>query len=113
MERPLQKYTWASLDLSAGRILGERPAAEDSPARNTELARILIADHHPIFRDGLCMLLEAQGEFRVVGVAADGEETIRLVRELQPDVLLLDLAIKRCRGSRPSGRWGGSRPLSG
>ena len=98
MERPLQNYTWASLDLSAGRTLGERPAAEVPPARNTELTRILTADDHPIFRDGLRMLLETQREFRVVGEAADGEEAIRLVRELKPDVLLLELDMPGCSG---------------
>lgn len=58
-----------------------------------EQVRILIADDHPIFRDGLTRLLEANGSYRVVGVAGDGNETLRLVSELTPDLLLLDLSM--------------------
>jgi DNA-binding NarL/FixJ family response regulator len=60
--------------------------------------RILIADDHPIFRDGLRRLLEAEREFRVVGEAADGEETVKLARQLKPDILLLDVAMPRVPG---------------
>jgi len=60
--------------------------------------RILIADDHTIFRDGLRRLLEAEPELQVAGEAADGAETIAQTRELHPDVLLLDLAMPRVPG---------------
>jgi DNA-binding NarL/FixJ family response regulator len=60
--------------------------------------RILIADDHPIVRDGLRRLLETEADFRVVGQAADGREALRLASKLTPDILLLDLAMPRVPG---------------
>lgn len=60
--------------------------------------QILIADDHPIFRDGLKRLLESESDLRVVGEACDGIEAIELVKKLAPEILLLDLAMPRLAG---------------
>jgi DNA-binding NarL/FixJ family response regulator len=54
---------------------------------------ILIADDHPLFRRGMRSLLSPIPDFKVVGEASTGEETIRLAAELQPDVILMDLQM--------------------
>ncbi|MGA9449391.1 MAG: response regulator transcription factor [Candidatus Sulfotelmatobacter sp.] len=59
---------------------------------------IAIADDHPIFRDGLRRLLEAEPNLKVVGEASDGAEAVKIVRQLKPDILLLDLAMPKHPG---------------
>lgn len=54
---------------------------------------IVVADDHPIVRDGLVAVLNTQPEFAVVGEAGTGAETVRQVAALAPDVLLLDLEM--------------------
>jgi DNA-binding NarL/FixJ family response regulator len=66
--------------------------------RKPQLTRILIADDHPIFRDGLRRLLESEREFKVIGEACDGVEAVNMVRQLKPEILLLDLAMPRRPG---------------
>src|SRR6266481_2040176 len=53
--------------------------------------RLVIADDHPIVRDGLKKLLLLEDDFEIVGEAGDGREVLDKVQELDPDVLLLDL----------------------
>src|SRR5512144_670550 len=60
--------------------------------------RILVADDHPIFRHGLRKLLEVERDFVIVGEAEDGREALQQVVKLQPDVLLLDVAMPRLGG---------------
>jgi len=60
--------------------------------------RILIADDHPLFRDGLRRLLQGQPGFEVVGEASDGDILVALARKTKPDILLLDLSMPRQDG---------------
>ena len=60
--------------------------------------RILIADNHTVFREGLRHLLEAELDFVVVGQAADGAQALKLTIALQPDILLLDVAMPKMSG---------------
>ncbi|MGE5223807.1 MAG: response regulator [Omnitrophica WOR_2 bacterium] len=55
--------------------------------------RILVADDHPVVREGLVMILTTQPDFFVAGEAATGSEAIQKVLDTQPDVLLLDLEM--------------------
>ena len=57
------------------------------------MVRILLADDHPIVREGLRALLETQPDFEVIAECANGEETVRMVTKLHPDILLLDLEM--------------------
>ena len=59
----------------------------------SEVIRILVADDHPIVREGLVAVLTTQRDFAVVGGAGSGAEAVRQVMALAPDVLLLDLAM--------------------
>ena len=70
---------------------------------------ILIADDHPVVRDGLRGMLESQADFEVVGEAEDGAQAIQLVAELKPEIVLMDLrmpvvdgvtAIREIKGSQ-------------
>ena len=60
--------------------------------------KVLVADDHTILREGVRILLEAQPDIEVVGEAADGQEAVAKVSELQPNVVLIDIAMPVLNG---------------
>ena len=73
-------------------------ATVSSPAPRREPVRILIADEHPIFRDGLRRLLETRADLQIVGETGDGLNAVALIRDLMPDILLLGLSAPGSAG---------------
>jgi len=62
--------------------------------------RVVVADDHDLFREGLRQLLETIPSVQIVGEASDGQEAIRLVADVSPDVILMDINMPRVDGLR-------------
>jgi len=77
--------------------------------------RILLADDHPVVRDGLRGMLAGEADFEVVGEAASGVEAVRLTEREQPDVVLMDLQMPEMDGATATAeiaaRFPGTRVL--
>src|SRR6266567_7963031 len=78
--------------------MSENSSATNGPFMGTEIPakskiRIVVADDHPIFRDGLCKLLALEEDFEVVAQASDGREVLDVLQQHEPDILLLDLKM--------------------
>jgi DNA-binding NarL/FixJ family response regulator len=60
--------------------------------------KVVVADENPIFREGLCRLLEDENDLEAVGTAADGEEAVSLAKQVLPDVAIIDVAMPGVNG---------------
>jgi YesN/AraC family two-component response regulator len=66
---------------------------------NGRRIRVLIVDDHDLFREGLRQLIETDPAIEVVGEAANGQDALKMVAELQPDVVLMDINMPGMDGS--------------
>lgn len=77
--------------------------------------KVLLADDHKLLRAGLKLLLQRNPDFAVVGEAADGEQTLQLFQQLEPDLLLLDLSMPKMDGldclREIKSRWPGAKVI--
>jgi DNA-binding NarL/FixJ family response regulator len=78
-----------------------------------DAVRLLIADDHPVYREGLARLLAGFAQVEVVATAADGDEAIRLTAELQPDVVVMDLRMPGTDGIQATRAITGTSPHIG
>jgi len=69
-----------------------------SAAPSGNQIRVLIADDHPLLREGLISILSVQDDIKVVGEARDGEETCELYDRLEPDIVIVDLRMPKKDG---------------
>ena len=60
--------------------------------------RVLLVDDHPVVRKGLCLCLAKHGNIRILGEAADGQQALAMAKELQPDLMLMDIDLPGMNG---------------
>jgi DNA-binding NarL/FixJ family response regulator len=95
-----QELDWSlkrfDLYLTGGRP--KTPIMNSDPTSATDVIRVLIADDHPVVREGLVAIFRTQKDIKVVAQATNGEDTLELCNQHSPDVLLLDLRMPKKDG---------------
>ena len=77
---------------------GELTVASELVQTEQRVIRVVLADDHPIVRDGLRKLLSLEDDIQIVGEASDGHEVVRVVQETRPDIVVLDLRMPNLDG---------------
>jgi DNA-binding NarL/FixJ family response regulator len=92
---------------------GKTGMATKSRHKKTKKIRIVLADDHRIVRQGIHVLLDIEPDLQVIGEAADGVEAVRLVKSLQPDILVADLEMGGMNGFEVTREVGKCSPVTG
>lgn len=77
-----------------------------------EKVRILIADDHPVFRDGIIRLLNEEADMEVVGQASNGNEAVSQAAKLKPDVIVMDITMPELNGIEAAKKIKADRPTT-
>ena len=77
---------------------GEKKNRDPSPTLLDRPARILVADDHKLFREGVIHLLSQEPDLTIVGEAADGAQAVEFARQLKPDIVILDVSMPEMSG---------------
>lgn len=77
--------------------------AESRPVAGATI-RVFVADDHVLVREGLCLIIESQDDMDVIGEAGDGQEAWQRIRELRPDVAVMDVSMPLLNGSQATER---------
>lgn len=96
--------TMISVPIAIAAKSAPRPVTEESTQKPTPTTtdvpsvRVLVADDHRLFREGLISLISQEPFVNIIGQANDGEEAVQLARELKPDILLCDITMPKLNG---------------
>jgi NarL family two-component system response regulator LiaR len=75
-----------------------KPLASVASTKHSPKTRIVLADDHPLLRQALKDVLQKESAFEIIGEAADGEEAVKLIAELTPDVVIMDISMPNLDG---------------
>ncbi len=91
---------------------GQESRPAKAPAAGPGGVRILLVDDHPLVRRALRDILEGEPDFRVVGEAGNGQEAIHMTRQLQPDIVIMDISMPVLNGVEATKQIKASYPLT-
>jgi NarL family two-component system response regulator LiaR len=98
IQKEIKRQAGFSFSQSGPQQPGPSPVAFDAQPSVVKKIRVLIADDHAVVRQGLCTFIDLQEDMQVVGEGTTGVEAVELAQRLQPDVILLDLAMPEMDG---------------
>ncbi len=94
-------------------VKGKVKADGDGAVATHRRIRVLLADDHPVVREGLARLLQMQADIEIVGQAADGQRAVEMAHELEPDVVIMDVSMPIVGGIEATRQIHGDLPRIG